>query len=104
MPQGLGGFSDVHQGRNVILAGGFSGLSVHLNQFFIIPGGDRIKIITTIALFRGAGYALESLKDGINIFFYHLKLVGHRNAVAVIINGDHSRRVQHADGVHSLPE
>ena len=48
--------------------------------------------------------ALEAFEQGADIFLDHLKLIGDRNAIAVIINGDDGGRFQHADGVDRFPK
>ncbi|MPM36564.1 hypothetical protein SDC9_83163 [bioreactor metagenome] len=104
MSQRLRGLGDVYQGGDVVFPGIFRGSLVDLDQLLVIPGMDRIKVVALVAFFCRAGFTLEPLQNGVNILFYHLKLVGNRDAIAVIVNGDDRWCMQNANGIDCLPE
>ena len=47
----MGGFGDVHQSGNVILAGCVGSFCVGLKQGRVIPGMNLIKVVAAVALF-----------------------------------------------------
>ncbi len=100
----LGDVDDVHQGRDVIFARDVSGGGVGFEQGGIIPGVDGVKVVAAVAILVGAGVALEALQDGADVFLDHLELVGDRDAVAIVVDGEHGGSFEHADGIDRFPE
>jgi len=104
VPLGLSGVSDVHQGWNVILAGRVSCFLVGPKQGGIIPGRNLVDVISAVTLLSRAGDSLKTLQDRIDIFFHHLKLVGYRDAIAIIVDTDNCRGMENANGIDRFPE
>ena len=84
----LGDFGDVDERRDVVFARDFGGGCESFEQGGVIPGADGVVVIAALGFFGGlVGVALEPAQDFADVFFDHLELVRHRNAVAVIVDG-----------------
>ncbi len=97
----LGEFGDMHKGRHLLGAGDFGSLAVGQEQGGVIPAADGVDVEAVAALSGRAAEALEQLGD---VFLGDLVLVGDRDAVAIIINGDDGGDAQHADRINRFPK
>ena len=95
---------DVDQRWNVVPPRCPDGRLIRCQQRPIVPAGDLVQIEAALAVIVEAIVPFEPLEDGVDVLLHHLELVGDRDAVPVIVDGDDGGGLQHTNGVDSLPE
>ena len=84
---------------HVLLARNLGCICIGLEQGRVVPAAYLMEIIAASTIFLAGRITLKSLQDRVDVFLDHLELVGDGNAIAVIIDGDDSRRPKNADRI-----
>ena len=100
----LGHLIDMHKRRNMKLACDLRCVLIGFEQDRIIPAAYLEELVAALAFRLGARLALEALQNFVDVLLNHLELVRDRNSIAIVIDSNDCRRLEHANGIDRFPE